>query len=67
MRMWQKVQAAGASPEMDDLLLLAYDSSPLKSKLYLSVTKEVTEAESIKISGTFLSKVFDGPYKSYQS
>jgi len=30
----------------------------------MSVTKEVPDAEDIRMSGTFLSKVFDGPYRS---
>ena len=28
----------------------------------MSVTKEVPEAENVRLSGTFISKVFDGPY-----
>ncbi|WP_319506313.1 hydrolase [uncultured Methanolobus sp.] len=64
MRMWQKVQESDASPEMDDFLLLAYDPSPWKSELYLYVTKGVPDAENVTMSGTFLSRVFDGPYKS---
>jgi effector-binding domain-containing protein len=61
-RMWKKAQDAGAAPEMKDFLLLAYDPSPWKSELYMSVTKEVPGAENIKFTGTFISKVFDGPY-----
>ena len=30
----------------------------------MTVTKEVTGAENVRLSGTFLSKVFDGPYNS---
>lgn len=61
-RMWKKVQDAGSATEMKDFLLLAYDPSPWKSELYMSVTKEVPGAENIKLTGTFMSKVFDGPY-----
>jgi hypothetical protein len=49
---------------MDDFLLLACDPSSWKSELYMSVTKEVPDAENVTMSGTFLSRVFDGPYKS---
>lgn len=49
---------------MDDFLLLAYDPSPWKSELYMSVLKDVSGGENVRLSGTFLSKVFDGPYKS---
>lgn len=60
--MWKKAQDAGAAPEMKDFLLLAYDPSPWKSELYMSVTKEVPDAENVRFTGTFISKVFDGPY-----
>lgn len=60
--MWKKAQEAGAAPEMKDFLLLAYDPSPWKSELYMNVTKEVPGAENVKLTGTFVSKVFDGPY-----
>jgi hypothetical protein len=61
-RMWKKAEEAGAAPEMKDFLLLAYDPSPWKSELYLSVSKEVPGAENVKLTGTFISKVFDGPF-----
>jgi len=61
-RMWKKAQDAGAATEMKDFLLLAYDPSPWKSELYMNVTKEVPGAENVKLTGTFISKVFDGPY-----
>jgi hypothetical protein len=32
--------------------------------IYIAVSKEVPGSEMTKISGTFLSKVFEGPYKS---
>jgi hypothetical protein len=63
-RMWQKAKDSGADPSMDDFLLLAYDPSPWKSELYMTVTKEVAGAENVKLSGTYISKVFDGPYSS---
>lgn len=60
--MWKAAQDAGTAPEMKDFLLLAYDPSPWKSELYMSVIKEVPGAENVKFSGTFISKVFDGPF-----
>lgn len=62
-RMWKKVEDAGAGTDMEDFLMLAYDPSPWKSELYINTTKEVPDAENVTISGTFLSKVYDGPYK----
>lgn len=61
-RMWSKAEEAEAAPEMKDFLLLAYDPSPWKGELYLAVTKEVPDVENVKVSGKFISKVFDGPY-----
>jgi hypothetical protein len=63
-RMWKKAEDAGAAVNIEDFLLLAYDPSPWKCEYYLSVTKEISGAENVKISGTFFSKVFDGPFSS---
>ena len=63
-KMWKSARDAGAAPEIKDFLLLAYDPSPWKSELHMSVTKEVADATNVKLSGTYLSKVFDGPYNA---
>ncbi|NJD54512.1 MAG: hypothetical protein FIB07_16825 [Candidatus Methanoperedens sp.] len=57
-----KIEAAGAlSPEP---LLLSDEKSMWGSDVYIAVSKEVPGARMEKISGTFLSKVFEGPYKN---
>lgn len=61
-RMWNKVEKAKAFKDMSDWILLTYDPSAFKSEQYMSVTKELPDAENIKISGKFLTKVFEGPY-----
>jgi len=61
-RMWEKIEKAGAKPQEKDMLMLSYDPSPWKSELFVSVTKEVPNAENVKISGNFMTKVFDEPY-----
>ncbi|MDD5693534.1 MAG: hypothetical protein PHU86_03635 [Patescibacteria group bacterium] len=61
-RMWEKIENANAKPAEKDLLMLCYDPSPWKSEMYVSVTREVPDAENVTISGTFMTKVFDGPY-----
>lgn len=63
-RMWQMAQDAKADPDIKDFLLLAYDPSPWKSELFMTVTKEIPGAENVKLSGTYFSKVFDGPYNA---
>ncbi len=63
-RMWKDAQDASAAPEIKDFLTIAYDPSPWKSELYMAVSKDVPGAENTKISGTFMTKVFDGPYNA---
>lgn len=61
-RMWDKAKRLGIAPELKDFLLLAYDPSPWKSELYLAVTEDSPDASSVRMTGTYLSMVFDGPY-----
>jgi len=44
--------------------MLSDENSLWGSDVYIAVTKEVPQAEMTKISGTFLTKVFEGPYKN---
>jgi effector-binding domain-containing protein len=62
-RMSEKVEAAKAMPKINDWLLLSDECSAWRSDQYMSVTKEVQGMENVKISGTFMTKVFEGPYK----
>ncbi len=64
MRMWKRAEEAGAAPDLKDFLCLAYDPSPWKCEYHLEVTKEVPGAKNVKLSGTFLTRVFDGPYNA---
>ncbi len=61
-RMWDKAKRLGIAPDIKDFLLLAYDPSPWKSELYMAVTKDHPEAGTVRLSGTYVSRVFDGPY-----
>ena len=61
-KLWEKAEEANAAPDMKDFLLLTYDLSPWRSEFYMAVTKPVTDAETVTLSGTFVTKVFDGPY-----
>ncbi len=63
-RMWNRAQSLGIAPEIQDFALFAYDPSPWKSELYLAVTKNVPEPDARKMSGTYMSRVFDGPYSA---
>jgi hypothetical protein len=63
-RMWKKAQESNAAPEIKDFIAMAYDPSPWKSEFYIAVTKDVPGVDNVKLSGTFLTKVFDGPYNA---
>ena len=60
---WEKVEAAGADPEPQDFMILSQDISPWKSEQFMAVTKEVEGLKNVKLSGAYLTKVFEGPYK----
>jgi hypothetical protein len=60
-----RIEAAGATPE--SMVVLSDENSLWGADVYLSVTKDVPGAEMAEISGTFLSKVFEGPYRNVRS
>lgn len=49
---------------LSEPLTLSDEKSLWGSDLYIAVSKEVPQAQTAKISGTFLTKVFEGPYKN---
>jgi hypothetical protein len=61
-RMATKLMLVNAMPEWNDFLAMANDPSPWRSEWYMTTTKPVPDAENVTLSGTFFSKVFDGPY-----
>jgi hypothetical protein len=63
MRAWKTIEVAGANPPPDDFIILTKDPSPWRSEYYFSVTRPVEGAQNTTISGTFISKAFDGPYR----
>ena len=61
VRNLEKIQQAEAvAPEP---LLLSDERSLWGADVYIAVSKEIPDAEMARISGTFLTKVFEGPYK----
>lgn len=56
------VEAADATDKTEHIML-SYDLSPWQSEHYLAVTKQVAGLENVTLSGTYLSKVFEGPFK----
>ena len=58
----EKIQKADALPEKP--LMLTDENSLWGSDIYISVGKDVPDAQMERISGTFETKVFEGPYKN---
>jgi hypothetical protein len=61
VRNMEKIQAADAL--VPEPLMLSDEKSSWGADIYIAVTKDVPGAEMVKISGTFLTKVFEGSYK----
>ncbi|MGA2436709.1 MAG: hydrolase [Thermoguttaceae bacterium] len=55
------IEAAGARPE--EMLVLCDENSLWGADMYVAATKDVPGAAMARLSGTFLSKVFEGPYR----
>ena len=47
----------------DDLIVLSYDPSAWSGEHYFSVNKDVPGEEMVHLSGDYLTRVFEGPYK----
>lgn len=56
----EKIERADAKGEQ---IMLSDEKSSWGSDIYIAVKKEVPDAEMATLSGTFLTKVFEGPYK----
>jgi hypothetical protein len=61
--MSKQVEMAGAAVADEDFLILSAENSPWKSEQYIPVTKDVEGMNNVKLSGKFLTKVFEGSYK----
>ncbi len=60
-RSMEKIKKANAIPK--NALVLSDENSLWGADVYIAVSKEVADAEMAKLSGIFLTKVFEGPYK----
>ena len=58
------MKALNAVPSESDFIVLSNNDSLWGMDIYLRTTKDVPFARTTTISGTFLSKVFEGPYKN---
>jgi len=62
VRNMEKIAGAGALPPKP--LMLSDENSLWGSDLYIHVDKDIPDSQMVRISGTFLTKVFEGPYKN---
>ncbi len=56
------IEAADAKSE--DMIVLSDENSLWGADVYVNVTKDVEGAQMATLSGTFVSKVFEGPFKN---
>jgi hypothetical protein len=56
------IESAGAKPE--SMVILSDENSLWGADVYIEVTKDIPGANMATISGKFLSKVFEGPYRN---
>jgi len=59
------IEAADAKPT--EMLVLSDENSLWGADVFIAVTKEVPGAPMATISGTFLSRVFEGPYQNMRT
>ena len=57
----ESIEAANAKPQT--MIILSDENSLWGADVYIGVTKDIPGAKTATISGTFLSKVFEGPYR----
>jgi len=60
-RLDARVRAAGGT--MPDNLCLSDHASKWRMDVYLAVDREIPGAANVTLSGTFFSKVYEGPYR----
>lgn len=62
-RMHELAKKAGATiPDLLEALILFRDPSAFRSEIYYTVTHEVPGANNTTLTGSFVARVFDGPY-----
>jgi hypothetical protein len=59
-RSMTEIEAAGATP--DEEVVLSDENSLWGADVYIAVSKEIPGVRMTALSGTYLAKVFEGPY-----
>jgi hypothetical protein len=58
----KKLEEAKAVP--NDVMILSDEKSLFHSNIYISTKKAIEGVHDVKVTGTFLTRVFEGPYKN---
>lgn len=61
-RNMKKLKDANAMPK--DMMILSDKKSLFYSNIYISTKKAIPNAKDVKVTGTFLTRVFEGSYKN---
>lgn len=59
----QAIEAAGAAHPTEHITL-SYDATPWTTEHYIAVTKDVPGAHMVRLSGTYITKVFEGSFRN---
>lgn len=60
----KKAAEADATMPPTQAMILSRDISPWKAEQLYAVTKPIEGADNVTLSGTYLTKVFEGPYQN---
>lgn len=61
-KVMKKISEAKAETKIP--IVLSDEKSLFYSNIYISTKKPISKVHDVKLSGTFLTKVFEGPYKN---
>ena len=61
-KIFAAIEKAGATDD-NNFIVLSYDPSAWTGEHYFSVTKDIPGREMVRMSGDYVTKVFEGPYK----
>lgn len=59
----QTASKAGATMPPEQAMILSRDLSPWKAEQLYAVSRPIEGADNISLSGTYITKVFEGPYQ----
>lgn len=62
-RTFKAIENANAQ-NMEQFIVLSYDESAWRAEHLFSVTREVPGQEMVTLTGDYLTKVYEGPYKN---